>query len=935
MAGYLPAFVLAAISLALAVVGPHGGVLVSGADVGSRLVPCLVVVLSTVTVFFRKYLGEREARSPSGAFAGMIDAAPIFIWACDREGNVTYVNAAWSEFTGVSQEEVEAMGWAETVHPDDRVDMEAAFERLAASPRPFSSEFRLRRHDGVYRWIFEQANPFYGEDRTFLGFVGNSVDVTERREVEDELRKSRETLEKAQEVGNVGSWRYDVASDRAEWSPQVYRMCGLDSVEWDKTIGSFIRDVLHHEDRRAFSEWATSIIRGHTPGPARYRIVRLDSGEERWLVSHADAFTDASGEICEVVGISRDVTEAHASAAAIAESRARLAAAERIAGMGHVEWDPATDEVVWSDGLFRLLGVEPGSMEAAFENYLEFVHPDDRGWLAEARRNSVRDEPVARAEHRLIRADGSQRIIRMRARLEPDSLTANRKLFTILQDVTERYRNEQALRDSEAFLSKAQEIAKLGSWTYDVETGERAWSREMYHILGLSPDDPIPSVESFIGEVVHPEDREAFETGWTRVLEEGASGQSEYRILRADGTERVVNAQGEIVHEAGGRGPTVVGTFQDVTEMRLAQNALQESEERFDLAARGANDGLWDWSDVNRDSLWISPRYFELLGYEDGAFSPDGNVFMGEIVHPDDRAANWDALAAHLERRQPYDVEFRLLTKDRGYRWFQTRGQAIFDENGTPLRMAGSAQDIHDRKVAEQKLDEYREQLRTLTWKAALAGEHERRRIGIELHDRTIQNLGLMRVRLAQLRGSFDERNGGALFEETFALVKETIRDTRALLSELSPPVLYELGFVPGVDWLAERVRAQHGLDCRVADDGADKPLGEDSQVILFQAVRELLANAAKHAEAETVRVYLRRDGDDIRISVEDDGKGFDAGDSPSMTESGGFGLFSIGERMRFLGGELSVRSSPGRGTVAELHAPLAGSLEMADEFVA
>jgi PAS domain S-box-containing protein len=742
-------------------------------------------------------------------------------------------------------------------------------------------------------------------------------------------------LEKAQEVGRMGSWRYDVAADRAEWSPQVYALVGLDPDRWDKTIGGFVRDVLHDEDRRGFSDWASAIIAGVAPGPIEYRIVRQDNGEERWLLSQADAFTDAAGEIYEVVGMSRDVTETHLSAAAVAESRARLAEAERIAGMGHVEWDLVTGEVIWSDGMYRLIGLESGSIEPGLDSYLDFVHPDDHEWMRRAMLDAAKGNVWENTEHRVIRADGSQRIVRVGGRVEPDTRTGKRKLFSILEDITERYRSERALRDSEAFLSKAQEIAQLGSWTFDLATSERTWSREMYRIVGLPADAPIPTVDAFVEEIVHPKDRAAFEEGWSRVVEIGSSGQSEYRILRSDGAVRIVSAQGELVPDAAGKASTVVGTFQDVTEMRLAQRGLQESEERFDLAARGANDGLWDWSDVNRDVLWISPRYFELLGYEDGAFEPDGAFFMGEIVHPDDREKNWNALAAHLERREPYDVEFRLLTKDRGYRWFQTRGQAIFDEKGSAVRMAGSAQDIHDRKIAEQKLDEYREQLRSLAWKAALAGEHERRRIGIELHDRTIQNLGFMRVRLAQLRGAVDPETGGALFEEAFELVKETIRDTRALLSELSPPVLYELGFVSGVDWLAEQVRSKHGLECRVVDDGADKPLDEDSQVILFQAVRELLTNAAKHAEAETVRVYLRRDGDGMHISVEDDGKGFDADDFLTIPESGGFGLFSIRERMRFLGGELSVRSRPGDGTVVVLRAPFAGSTEISREFVA
>ncbi len=129
----------------------------------------------------------------------------------------------------------------------------------------------------------------------------------------------------------------------------------------------------------------------------------------------------------------------------------------------------------------------------------------------------------------------------------------------------------------------------------------------------------------------------------------------------------------------------------------------KEAEERFNLAINGSSDGLWDWIDINGDQEWWSPRFYELLGYEDQEI-PASLAQFKKILHPADMNKTFDAVKAHLEERRPFDVEYRLKVKSGEYRWFRGRGRAVWDDSGQPVRMAGSIQSIHARKTAETLL---------------------------------------------------------------------------------------------------------------------------------------------------------------------------------------------------------------------------------------
>ena len=232
--------------------------------------------------------------------------------------------------------------------------------------------------------------------------------------------------------------------------------------------------------------------------------------------------------------------------------------------------------------------------------------------------------------------------------------------------------------------------------------------------------------------------------------------------------------------------------------------------------------------------------------------------------------------------------------------------------------------DIAQRKKVEEELRAYRRRLRDLASELVLAEERLRRRIARDLHDDVGQDLLSVKMRLAEVRKGTTSAKQSAALEGILKSIDRTIQNTRSLLYDLSPPVLYELGFEPAVEWLTEKLQADHGIAAVFEDDGQAKLLADDLRIGLFRAVRELLVNIVKHAQAKNVKVSARRDGPNIRVEVEDDGVGFDVKQTQIPGDlSNGFGLFDIRERLQHCGGSFQLESKPGRGTRLTLTAPL------------
>lgn len=231
---------------------------------------------------------------------------------------------------------------------------------------------------------------------------------------------------------------------------------------------------------------------------------------------------------------------------------------------------------------------------------------------------------------------------------------------------------------------------------------------------------------------------------------------------------------------------------------------------------------------------------------------------------------------------------------------------------------------FEDLSKRHAELVEHKERLRSLTSEVFLAEGRERRRIASDVHDTTVQTLGLVRIRLGKLRQTLAGSQLGPLTDEITKLVEEAIEQARALLYELAPPALYEIGLPEGLAWLGDQLEKRFPIRFTLYPVGDFSHLGDDVKTLLFQACRELSHNVVKHASASTITITLRAEIDGVTSVVEDDGQGFDIDMLRSRPmDIGGYGIFSIRERFETLGGHMDISSSPDQGTRVTLFVPV------------
>jgi PAS domain S-box-containing protein len=360
---------------------------------------------------------------------------------------------------------------------------------------------------------------------------------------------------------------------------------------------------------------------------------------------------------------------------------------------------------------------------------------------------------------------------------------------------------------------------------------------------------------------------------------------------------------------------TIVGyskIARDITDQKRADQVLRESEDRFRLVADTAPVLIW-MSNTEKLCIFFNQRWLDFTGR---SFMDEYGKGWATGVHPDDIQRCLETYENSFDARVEFEMEYRLRRFDGEYRWLVDYGVPRFESDGTFRGYIGSCLDITERKSSA-------ESLHALTGRLIHAQEEERSRIARELHDDFSQRLALQCIELIQISNDFPDSAKRAKLLELVKRSRKMASDIRSLSHQLHSSKLDYVGLVPTVRGLCEEIQETYGIEIRFSERGISPSLSKDVALCLFRISQEALSNIVKHSDAKCAQVHLNANANSVTLQVTDEGRGFhqDVGHPDA-----GIGFTGMRERLRPVGGKLSITSEPMKGTTILAEVPLVAS---------
>jgi PAS domain S-box-containing protein len=400
---------------------------------------------------------KKALRESEGRFRTMADGCPIGIWVTDAHGASCFANRAHLQYFGITSEQNVDNQLRSIIHPDDAPEFFKKLERALKEYAPFHAEWRSRCADGQCRWMESEAVPRFSPDSEFLGLVGTSADITERRQAEQALQASEEKFRQLAENIHEVFWMMNAAGTEIIYVSPAYEEI------WGRRCKSLYEspmdwmEAIHIDDRERAHDTFMRQLQGESID-SEYRICTPD-GHEKWIRDRAFPVRNQSGELVRIAGIAEEFTERRQAEALLRQTADRLLLATRAGGVGIWDNDLVNNVMVWDEQMFRLYGITKDQFGGSYEAWLAGLHPEDRQRMNEQKEASIRGEKEYDGEFRVVWPDGSIHHIRALSLVQRDASGKATHIIGTNWDITAQKKAADRLLASNRELERETERA--------------------------------------------------------------------------------------------------------------------------------------------------------------------------------------------------------------------------------------------------------------------------------------------------------------------------------------------------------------------------------------------------------------------------------------------------------------------------------------------
>jgi formate hydrogenlyase transcriptional activator len=523
---------------------------------------------------------EQKIREQERELRNLLDLMPQQVFVFGPDGSPIYANQGAFEYFGVDADQLLSESRINFVHLDDREYFLAKRNKGLLTEALHEFEARLLRHDGIFRWFLFRRNPLKDERGHILRWYGTATDIEDRKRAEVALRTSQAYLGEAQRLSHTGSFGWRSDNGEIVWSDETYRI-----FEYDRSVKPTIDSVVqrvHPEDRAGFEEVINRALAGATDFEHAYRLL-LPDGQVKHVHALAHALQDAPGN-CEFVGAVTDITEEHQAEVVIRErerelqeNKAKLEEAQRVAHVGYWEWDLMTNHITWSDETYRIYGLQPQERPMDSATIRESIHPEDREFVFRKAAEAIQGEVRADVEHRIVRPNGEVRVVHSQGDLKRDAAGRPWQMFGTAQDITDRKRTEDKIREQEAELRQIIDLAPQQVRVYGPD-GERLYANRIaLDYYGVSFEEWQTTGHAFRSSLfVHPYDQERAARAFDANSSSGSAYELEVRVRGADGNYRWFLVRHNPLHDDKGQVKRWYVALTDIDERKRAEERLRQ-----------------------------------------------------------------------------------------------------------------------------------------------------------------------------------------------------------------------------------------------------------------------------------------------------------------------------------------------------------------------
>jgi len=867
---------------------------------------------------------EEALRESEQEYRRLYDSMRDAFVIVGMDGRIQDCNAAYSQMLGYSDEELRRLTY-EDLTPAKWHAMEARIVAEDIIPKGSSEiyEKEWRRKDGTVLSVELRRHLIRDENGQPVQMSAIVRDITDRKRAEETLRQSEERYRTLFESMTEGFALHEIVTDE-QGRPVDYRFLDVNPA-FERLTGLKRADVL---DKRVLevlpgieAHWTESYGRVALTGePVHFE--NFSASLDRWY----EVFAYRSAPRQFAVVFTDITTRKQAEEALVAAHKQTQRIIDNMPAIVYA-LDLEQRFVMANAALVGLLNSTPEQMIGKRRH--EFMPKEDADW------HEANDRQVIEA--------GTALEFEEYSKLQGRSITWLTTKFPLRDvqgriyavagfsaEITQRKQMEEALRELNATLEN-----KVAERTAEVVQAN-AYNRRLIEasldpLVTIGPDGKITDVnaatqaatgltrEQLVGTDFcdYFTDPAKARAGYEQVFRKGAVRDYGLELRHRDGRAMSVLYHGTIYRDEQGKVAGVFAAARDVTDRLRSEVAVKTERQRL----YGVLEALPAMVCLLTPDCHVP---FANRSFRERFGEPNGRCCY-EFCFGRDKPCDFCQTYKVLETGQPHHWEFNAADGS----VIDAHDFPFTDVDGSPMILEMDM-DITETREAQTALRQANEQLagratqlRALAGELTLSEQRERRRMARLLHDQLQQLLVGCKFQLAVL-GRHEDSVVQKATGEAIGLLDDAIGAARSLTAELSPPILHEASLVEGLQWLARWMAEKHGLfvDLSMAED--PPPLAEDVKVLLFESARELLFNVVKHAQAKSATVNLRQiKGGTIQLAVADQGVGFEADKVRPGTDGGGFGLFSIRERLELIGGQMEVRSTPGQGSLFVLTAPM------------